>query len=73
MAKKATKKSIKTMVENGIAKDVTKLKKSDVPEHLTTIAYSMPANSNSSNGVLMVGDKSKKLYAAFDSGAAYWK
>lgn len=26
MAKKVTKKSIKTMVENGIAKDVTKLK-----------------------------------------------
>lgn len=73
MAKKVTLKSIKDMVKAGVAEDISKLKRSDVGETLTTVAYSMPRNSNSSNGVLKVRDKTKKLYAAFDSGASYWK
>lgn len=73
MAKKVTKKAIQDMVKKGVAEDITHLKRSDIPETLHTVAYSMPRNSNSSNGVLKVGDKTNKLYAAFDSGASYWK
>lgn len=73
MAKKVTQKSIKDMVKNGVAKDVSSMKHSDINESLTVIAYSKSPSSNASNGCLMVGDKTKKLYAAFGGAVSYWK
>ena len=59
---KYTIKQLKSLVNNGVAKDVTySSKKSDIPESYTQIGYS--AGLYGCNGMLLQGYKSGKLYA----------
>lgn len=59
---KYTIKQLKSLVSNGVAKDVTySSKKSDIPENYTQIGYA--AGLYGCNGMLLRGCTSGKLYA----------